>query len=30
MENDWEEAGYVDDEMSDDDDMSWGEESEEI
>ena len=30
MENEWEETGYGDDEISDDDDMFWGEESDEI
>lgn len=30
MENEWEKPGYEDDEFSDDDDMFWGEESDEI
>lgn len=30
MENEWEETRYEDDDLSDDDDMVWGEESEEI
>ena len=30
MERKWEETEYSDDEFSDDDDLSWGEESEEI
>lgn len=30
MEKDWEETEYRDDEMSDDDDTFWGEESDDI
>lgn len=30
MENKWEEPGYEDDEISDDDDIFWGEESDEL
>ena len=30
MENEWEETKYENDEFSDDDDMTWGEDSEEI
>ncbi len=30
MENKWEEPGYEDDEFSDEDEISWGEESDEL
>ena len=30
MEKEWDETGVVDDDMSDDDDAFWGEESDEI
>lgn len=30
MENEWEKTDYSDDEFSDDEDMVWGEESDEI
>ncbi len=30
MEKNWDETGHVDDDMSDDDEMFWGEDSDEI
>ncbi len=30
MKNEWEKPGYEDDDLSDEDDMFWGEESDEL